>query len=263
MKGIVLDTSGKEIVEVTLPKVFETPIRSDLIHRVFTIMRTHNHHPQGRYLMAGMQTTAETYNPPTGRGVARVPRVKGERYSRSGMAGGIASVVKGRQAHPPRPAKYIWRKVNKKERKIALASAIAATANQGLVQSRGHRIENVKQFPLILSDDIEELKKAKDLKTVFESIGVQSEIQRTSVRKKASGTQRARGRSTRKKKGPLIIVTDFRGVEKTASSFPGVDVQRVGRLSVLDLAPGSHPGRLVIWSRGAIAALGGTKTDEK
>ena len=37
--------------------------------------------------------------------------------------------------------------------------------------------------------------------------------------------------------------------------LPGVDVIRLRDLSVLHLAPGAKPGRLVIWGRSAYEAL--------
>jgi large subunit ribosomal protein L4e len=257
MKSSVIDLLGKEVGQVTLPLVFQSKVRPDLIHRAYTIIRTHGVQPQGRDPSAGKKTSAETYNPPTGRGVARVPRVKGERYSRSGMAAGIASVVKGRAAHPPTSQKRIWRKINERERRLALSSAIAATASKEWVEKRGHKIENIKNFPLVVTDDLEETNKAKDLKTFFETSGLKTEIDRASKRKKNSGTARMRGRVTTRRKGPLIVVSDLRGIEKSASAFPGVDVRRVNRLSVLDLAPGSIPGRLAIWSQSAIKYLVG------
>ena len=57
-----------------------------------------------------------------------------------------------------------------------------------------------------------------------------------------------RGRTTRKKVGPLIVVSNDRGVGKAAASIPGVEVVAVDSLSVLPLAPGGVAGRLTIWT---------------
>ena len=79
----VLDLEGKEVETVDLPAVFATPIRDEVIARAFVALDSHRRQPQGRDPLAGKRTTAETNNPPTGRGISRIPRVKGERYSKS------------------------------------------------------------------------------------------------------------------------------------------------------------------------------------
>ncbi|HXY56407.1 MAG TPA: 50S ribosomal protein L4, partial [Nitrososphaerales archaeon] len=69
--------------------------------------------------------------------------------------------------------------------------------------------------------------------------------------------RRLRGRAYRSGVGPLIVVTNDRGVGKAAGGVPGVQVTRVQDVSVLDLAPGGVPGRLTIWTESAISALDG------
>ena len=96
MKAEVLDLNGKTSGEVEVPAVFSTQLRPDLVKRMFWLVGSHHLQPKGRDPMAGERTTAETHNPPTGTGQSRIPRVKGERYSKSGLAAGVASVVKGR-----------------------------------------------------------------------------------------------------------------------------------------------------------------------
>ena len=68
----------------------------------------------------------------------------------------------GRVAHPPESWKNIYKKVNKKEKNLALRSAIAATARKDLIEKRGHRVGNVSTFPVVVSSDIESVSKAKD-----------------------------------------------------------------------------------------------------
>jgi large subunit ribosomal protein L4e len=70
----VLDLTGKETEPVALPSVFRTPVREDVINRVFVALESHLHKPQGRDPLGGERTTAETNNPPTGRGISRIPR---------------------------------------------------------------------------------------------------------------------------------------------------------------------------------------------
>jgi large subunit ribosomal protein L4e len=251
----VLDMSGKPGGVIELPKVFSTPLRPDLVSRAWWILKSHGLQPYGRDPEAGERTSAESGNPPTGRGISRVPRVKGAGTQRAGQAGGVASTVKGRLPHPPRSEKVIYRKINVKERKLALDTAIAFTADGGAVGWRGHRTGKLK-FPIVVSDDIEALEKTSALESFLEGLGLQDEVQRVyGGVKRRSGKPRMRGRTKKKKVGPLIVVSNDRGVGKAAASIPGVEVASVDSLSVLPLAPGGVAGRLTLWTSSAIEVL--------
>ncbi|MCP8304347.1 MAG: 50S ribosomal protein L4 [archaeon] len=255
----IYDLNASKIGKIDLPEVFSTPFRPDIIHRAHIALSSNKIQPQGRDPMAGKKTSASTYNPPTGRGISRVPRVKGERNPRSGQAAGIASVVKGRQAHPPRSEKRIRKEINKKERWLATASSIASSANRELVALRGHKISKVPTIPLVVSDEIQSIEKAKDLRSLFEKFGLDEDVDRAAGKRKTrSGKPRMRGRTKRTAKGPLIVVAEDRGIGKAARNFQGVDLALAKDLSVLHLAPGSHPGRLVLWSESALKSLNRT-----
>jgi len=255
-KAPVYNPDGSIASEIDLPEVFSTPFRPDVIHRVYVALSSHKIQPQGRDPMAGKKTSASTYNPPTGHGVSRVPRVKGERHPRSGQAAGIASVVKGRQAHPPRSEKRIRKEINKKERLLAIASAIASSSSRELIMLRGHKIDKVPSIPLVLSDEVQSLYKTKDLRSFFERFGLDEDVDRAAGKRKAiSGKPRMRGRTKRRAKGPLIIVAVDKGIGKAAKNFPGVDCVLAKDLSILHLAPGSYPGRLVVWTESALKSL--------
>ncbi len=255
----VLDMSGKPGDEIQLPGVFSTPLRPDIVQRAWWILHSHGLQPYGRDPMAGERTSAETSNPPTGRGVSRIPRVKGGGTNRAGQGGGVASTVKGRLPHPPRSEKVIYRKINVKERKLALNTAIAFTGDASAVAWRGHKTGKLK-FPIIVSDDLESLEKTAALESFLQDLGLADEMKRIyGGVKRRSGTARMRGRTNRKKVGPLIVVSNDRGIGKAATSIPGVEVSSVDSLSVLPLAPGGVAGRLTLWTTSAIEVLG-TKT---
>ncbi len=257
MKAEVVGIDGKPSGKVDIPDVFGTQLRPDLVKRVFWLIASHGFQPKGRDPMAGERTTAETHNPPTGTGRSRIPRVKGERYSRSGLAGGVASVVKGRLPHPPRSEKVIYLNVNRKEKRLATDSAIAYTANLDAVKARGHRLKKVA-LPLVVVDEIETVEKATDLVSFLGKVALKGEMARVSDgTKRNTGKRRLRGRVYRTGVGPLIVVTNDRGVGKAAGGIPGLDVTRVDDLSVLDLAPGGVPGRLTLWTESALSTLGG------
>jgi large subunit ribosomal protein L4e len=61
-----------------------------------------------------------------------------------------------------------------------------------------------------------------------------------------------RGRATKVGKSILFVTKDSSNLSKACGSFPGVEVCPAKNLSVLDLAPGSAPVRLTVYSKSAI-----------
>jgi large subunit ribosomal protein L4e len=248
MQTKVLSLEGQEGETLDLPTVFKTPIREDVINRVFVALDSHRRRSQGRDPLAGERTTAESGHPPTGRGIARIPRVKGERFSKSGMAGAVASTVHGRLPHPPRSEKVIRKEINSKERFFATASAIAATADQSAVTKRGHKFSS--KVPIVVSNDLENISKARDLKKFLKAVGVDQDVTRAGSRKKKVSSSLSKIKRTGV--GPLIVVSKGSKLYEASRAFPGVKVISSSTLSVLDLAPGSIPGRLTIWTKDSL-----------
>lgn len=252
MKASIYSLNGNKEGEVELPIIFNTPYRPDVIHKAFIHLQTLTFQPKGTDPLAGERTSAESRN--TGLGIARLARAKGSGFPRAGQAAGVSGIIKGRATHPPTSEKIIVKRLNKKEKVLALASAIAATAMQDVVRERGHIID--QELPLIISDDIENVTKAKELLKIFETLKLDKDLERVRSRiKRRTGTPRMRGRSRRVGKSVLIVVKDATNIRKAAGSIPGVDVTTIDRLSVLQLAPGSNAGRLTLWSKSAIEGL--------
>lgn len=246
----IFNLKGKPIGKMTLPPVFATPLRPDVIKRAVLAIQSKRYQPQGRNPMAGKRTTAESRG--TGLGIARLPRVKGP-SSRAAFAPGT---VKGRSAHPPTSKKKIVKRIPKKEKRLALLSAIAATASKKAVASRGHSIEDVPQIPLIVVDDFEKLKRTKEVEETLIQLGVLSDIYRVrESRKVRAGKGKRRGRKIKQAIGPLIVVAENQGLIEAASNIPGVDAVIVNNLNAEILAPGAHPGRLTLWTNGAVEKL--------
>jgi large subunit ribosomal protein L4e len=200
--------------------------------------------------MAGKRTSAESRG--TGLGIARLPRVKGG----GGRAAFAPGTVGGRQPHPPTSEKKIIKRIPKKEARLALLSAIAATASKDVVVSRGHAIEDVPHFPLIVKGSIEELTKTKEVEETLTILGILSDVYRVRAsRKIRAGKGKRRGRKMKQAVGPLIVVAENKGIFKAATNIPGVDVATVNNLNAEMLAPGAHPGRLTLWTDGAIEQL--------
>jgi large subunit ribosomal protein L4e len=250
----IFEIDGKEAESVELPVVFNTPYREDIIRKSYVHLLSHVFQRQGRYPAAGEIVSAESRN--TGLGIARIARARGEGFPRAGQAAGVAGVRHGRIAHPPESWKNTYKKINKKENKYALCSAIAATSKKELIERRGHSIGDITNLPIVVSNEIESLSKAKDLKRVLTDLGLGKDLLRVErSRKTLSGRGRRRGRHRRSGLSALIVVRDDGNIGRLFDSIDGVDVKQVKDLSVLDLAPGSKPVRLTIFSVGAIEKL--------
>ncbi len=244
----VLDTEGKQAREITLPHVFTEPLRLDVIKKAVVAQQSHRFQAQGRNRMAGKRTTAEGFG--VGRGISRVPRVGGG-GPLSGTAAFAPGTVGGRMAFPPVPWKRTAKRINRKERTLALRSAIAATGSREMVKKRGHRIEDGLDLPLVTTDDFEKFSKASEARRFLGALGLWDDILRV-YRSRESH----RGR-TLHSVGPLLVVEEYRGAEKAFENFQGVQVVRAKDLSVEALAPGTHPGRLTVWSESAVRTLAG------
>lgn len=261
MKVPVFSVAGLQDGDVELPMIFSTPVRNDLIHKAHVHLKSHSFQRQGRYPNAGMDVVAESNSPPTGHGAARVARMRGGGGGRQGQGGGVAMVRKGRQAHPPIVDKVIYKLLNKKEGRLALCSAIAATSSPSLVKLHGHKVEKIESFPLVVSDKIESVSKSKELAKIFSSLNLLEDVKRLEDRlKRRSGKPQLRGRSTKVGKSVLLVVKDAKNLSKACGSLPGVDVVETRNLSVLDLAPGAKPIRLTVFSKCALEDIGKIKS---
>jgi large subunit ribosomal protein L4e len=241
---------------VPMPAVLLAPIRPDVVHDVHKDMAKNNRQAYSVSWMAGMQTPGHSWG--TGRAVARIPRVPGGGTSRSGQ-GAFGNMCRGGRMFAPN---RVWRKwhfkVNKNQRRYALASALAASALPSLVMARGHQIEEVAEVPLVVSDDIQGIQRTADAVKLLKQLDVYDDVEKVKNSKKLRrGLGKLRDRRYTMRKGPLVIYAADEGCVKAFRNIPGVELADVSRLNLLDLAPGGHMGRLCIWSESAFAALDG------
>ena len=257
-KVLEIDNKGSERT-IELPSVFETPFRQSIIRKAYTNLASHAFQKQGRYPLAGEMVSAESRN--TGLGIARIARARGEGFARAGQAAGVAGVRHGRASHPPESWKDIYKKINKKENKLALCSTIAATANKGIIETRGHKVKSIVDFPIVVSNDIESISKSKDLLRALISLGFEEELKRSKSSKKArSGKARRRGRRSKVATSALIVIGKDEGILRLSNTLPGIDIVKANNLSVLDFIPQSRAVRLTIYSENAIKELSSLKT---
>jgi len=260
MKIDVFDLEGKPTEKIDLPEVFEEPIREDLILRAFLAIISKKIQPFGVNVLAGKRTSAHYHSlrryrfTMMSREMARMPRIHGRGVTPflTWQARFVPQARKGRRAHPPKVEKIWTQKINKKERRKAIRSAIAATAKKELVLKRGHKVEEIKELPIVVEDKIQEIKKTKELVEFLKKIGLEKELERTKKKKIRAGKGRKRGRKYKTKTGPLIVVTEDKGIKKAAKNLSGTNVCRIENLSIEALAPGAAAGRLTIFSKSTI-----------
>jgi large subunit ribosomal protein L4e len=247
--------------EVALPHVFLAPIRNDLVHFVFYNLNKNRRQPYAVNKEAGMLYNAESWG--TGRAVARIPRVGGSGTHRSGQ-GAFGNMCRGGRMFNPTTTWRRWhRKVNLTQRRHAVASAVAASAIPSLVLARGHRVNQVPELPLVV--DSLNYDKTKDVIAILNRLGLKDELDKVrETRKIRAGQGKYRNRRYKSRKGPLVVFSnEDRLIAQNSRNIPGVEVCHVDRLNLLQLAPGSHLGRLIIWTKPAFERLNhifGTQT---
>ena len=261
MKTTVFDVQGNQKGEIELPKLFNTDFRPDLIKRAVLAIQSHKRQAYGSDKLAGKRTSAHYH------GVRRGPHhmMNIERARMSRIHGGppnlqltarfVPQAVKGRKAHPPKAEKNWYKKINDKERVFAIKSAIAATALKEIVLKRGHLFDNIN-LPIVVDDSLQELKKSKNIKELLEKIGLKKELERAKTKKVRAGKGKRRGRKYKKKKSVLFVIFEDKGFFKAAKNIPGVDVSLARNLNAELLAPGTHAGRLTIFTESAIKKIG-------
>lgn len=243
---------NKKKKKAELPEVFSTPIREDLIRRAVVAQQSRHYQSYSPNKRSGKRTSAESWGP--GYGVSRVPRVKGSRYAAANRGAFAPGTVGGRRAHPPKPEKKFAKKINRKEKRFATASAIAATADKEVVKERGHRF-NAEELPIVVDNGIEKMGKTREVKSLLESLGLGEELERTGRRKIRAGKGKMRGRKYKAKRALLMVVGRDKGISRAAKNLPGVDVALARELDAEKLAPGTHPGRLSLYTFSALKEL--------
>ncbi len=258
MKVPIMNIHKTEIGKKELPTCFRTTVRPDLIKRAVLALRANSRQPYGTDPMAGKWQISKVsrrrrdYQTSYGHGISRAPRKVLSRHgTRFSWAGAFAAgTVGGKAAHPPKAEKNWTQKINKKERRLAVQSALTATMCKDLVINQGHIIP--EQYPFLIEAKVEEMEKTKEVIAVLEKLGLASELKRASKKKYRGGIARLRGRKYKRAKGPLLVVSGACKLQKAARGIPGVDVVSVKYLNAELLAPGTKPGRLTVFTDAAV-----------
>jgi large subunit ribosomal protein L4e len=245
------DATGRQI---STPAVMLAPIRTDIVSFVHMEMRKNGRQPYAVSQKAGHQTSAESWG--TGRAVARIPRVSGGGTNRSGQ-GAFGNMCRGGRMFAPTKTWRRWhRRININQRRYALCSALAASAIPALIMSKGHRIEEIPEVPLVLTDKIQELKKTKEAVGVLHKLKVWPDIEKVkNSRRFRAGIGKMRNRRRIQRRGPIVIYSQDNGICRAFRNIPGITLINVDRLNLLKIAPGGHVGRFCIWTESAFKKL--------
>lgn len=251
----VYDVAGNKAGSTAVPSVLTAPIRRDVVHYVHSNIAKNRRQAYAVSKHAGEQTSAESWG--TGRAVARIPRVGGGGTHRSGQGAFGNMCRKGRMFAPTKIWRRWHRHVNVNQRRFALVSALAASAVPALVMARGHKVEKLPEVPLVVSG-LGALSKTKEAVAALQKLGAAEDVKRVEdSRAVRAGKGKGRSRRYVSRRGPLLITAsaDGEGVVRAFRNLPGVDVANVDRLNLLQLAPGGHVGRFVIWTQAAFERL--------
>jgi large subunit ribosomal protein L4e len=121
---------------------------------------------------------------------------------------------------------------------------------------------SVPEVPLVISSKAFEgaaVAKTSAALALLDGIGAGPDLSRVRAsRKLRAGKGKMRGRRHRQRRGPLVVYdpeTDGTELVKGFRNIPGVETCSVYALNLLQLAPGGHLGRFIIWTSSAFAAL--------
>ncbi|MFQ5475171.1 MAG: 50S ribosomal protein L4 [Candidatus Nanoarchaeia archaeon] len=261
MKVKVMTLGNVEKTSRELPLHFQEAVRPDLIKRAVETIQANRRQAYGADPAAGSKHSTKLsrrrrkYRGSYGHGISRVPRkIMTRRGTRFFWVGAFApGTVGGRRAHAPKAEKNWEKKLNAKENRKAIRSALAAVMIKELVRKRGHAVPD--NYPFVIEDKLETVQKTKDLKISLEKLGLGEDLKRSLSRTLRTGIARLRGRKYRTPKGPLLVVSRPCVAQKAAANIPGVEIVPVSNLNAEVLAPGADYGRLTIFTEGALDKL--------
>ncbi len=244
MKLAIYNTKNSQNGDIAFP--ISEPLRTDLIRRAIQAIRSRARQAYGADPRAGLKHSTNlrkrrrVYRGSYGIGIARTPRkILSRNGRRLNWVGAEApNTVGGRRAHPAKASKIWERKINKKENRKAINSAITAALDKEVVTTRGHIIP--KNYPFALDADFDALNKTKDVIAALQTLGFSEDL--------------VRGENGAKS---LLIVTESESLTKAAKNIPGVDVASARQLNAYVLAPGAHPGRATLFTAQSIKVLSG------
>lgn len=256
MKSKVLSKDGKSLRDVELPKWFSEKVREDISQKYFELSKSIQ--PYGTYVLAGRLVSAtgklshrrHKWKTTYGHGISRVPRKimwrRGDQFYWIGA--GVSGTKGGRRAHPPRPEQFINdKKINKKEKALALQSGFIASSREDWIKRRYSTINKIDvSLPIVVESSILKLKTKEIIASLKK---IMKEVFNVATKKKVkrSGRGKRRKGESRKTAGLLLIVG-----KNEDKKINVIDVRKVNEIEMKDLFP---LGRLVVYTEEAIKDL--------
>ena len=118
------------------------------------------------------------------------------------------------------------------------------------------------EVPLVISSEAftgAAVAKTSAALALLKTVGAGPDITKVKLsRKLRAGKGKLRGRRHRQRRGPLIVYSpeeDGTELVRAFRNIPGVETSSVFALNLLQLAPGGHLGRFIVWTSSAFAAL--------
>jgi len=248
------EKSDEKTGTVVMPHVLTVPLRPDLVREVHKNVSKNHRQAYAVGAKVGYDTAAESWG--TGRAVARIPRAPGGGTHRAGQATFGNQARGGGMFNPTKVWRRWHRRVNVTMKRHAVAVALAASSLPPLVMARGHRIGNVPELPLVVSDSLESITNTKQAVEALKTVGCSDDLQKVIDSKKLrAGKGKARNRKYTMRCGPLVIYNEDNGITKAMRNIPGVETANVNNLNLLRLAPGGSFGRFVVFTEGAFKKL--------
>jgi large subunit ribosomal protein L4e len=128
--------------------------------------------------------------------------------------------------------------------------------------ARGHKISTVPEVPLVVDSALFEaaaVAKTSAGIALLDAVGAGADVEKVKKsRKVRAGKGKMRGRRYRQRRGPLVVYDKEIDGKELVSAFkniPGVETSSVDSLNLLQLAPGGHLGRFIVWTSSAFKAL--------
>jgi large subunit ribosomal protein L4e len=139
---------------------------------------------------------------------------------------------------------------------------LAASSVPALLLARGHQVSTVPEVPLVINSEVfagAAIARTSAALGLLNSVGAGADISKVKAsRKLRAGKGKLRGRRHRQRRGPLVVYSPLEDGKELAKAFrniSGVETCSVYALNLLQLAPGGHLGRFVIWTSSAFKAL--------
>lgn len=256
MKIQILNKQGQKVKEKN-SILFEEPIRKDIIAKVVEAEKIW--HPYSPKFRAGMDRSASgkvshrrhVWQSDRGRGLSRIPKKafwrRGTQFSWEGAI--VPSTRGGRRAHPPK-GHFNLKKINKKELRKALLSALSYVSSVNEVKRKYDSLKDRKidvELPLIVDKSVLNLKIKEFAEVLKKILGDFYSVaaQKKSIR---AGVGKRRGRKYKRSAGLLFVIGKNEDVK-----IKGVEIVKVPFLIVSDLA--SNGARLCLFSEKAVEEL--------